>query len=379
MSNTRFERFKESMGQFGFEMDSRIEQKSVNNVLGMYAMDLIPKGTILSKFPASMSIPISNELNFPEGALGRCLMLVHSLARELANPDSPYRVYFEYCGTLEEFQDCNVFFNEQDEAMLWRMNPILGDIARRSRIGFNSHLALTLRVDNTLDYKAIVHALIIFHRRCWGRFGFMPGMDLFNHNTKSNQCPEEKIIDGVKCRVIVALSDIPAGEEIKISYGKKDMMHFALSYDFFDPSDFHLISYNQRITQTISDDFVRKIVDNLKAHYKLTWSQENGIERFKIEENNAFFLDHGPNTKMVELASRLAINDDASLSRGMADQTTTAKYLLHILKKFRAANNVENVDINSLPSKLHMFHALLKRELEILDNNIRAISGSKDA
>lgn len=374
MASTKFDLFKKSMGEFGFKIDSRIEQKKVANLLGMYANQFIPQGTILSSFPSSMSIPVSTEIEFPEGETGESLKIIHSLARELSNPHSPYKGYFEYCGTIEEIKENSfLFFDQEEYAWLWRMNPIIGKFADRIRTSLNMKLGLLLHLDNTLNHNAAIHALLIYNHRCWGNFGFMPGMDLFNHNTKSDLFPEEAIIDGVTSRVFVTSADIQAGEEIKISYGKKDLAQFALCYDFFDPTDFHLISYSYRVSQTATDDFMKKIVENLKKHYTLKWFQEDGIERFQIEEYNAFFLDHGPNKKMYDLASRLAINNEKDLSRGHADEKTTAKYLLYILKKFREANNVEEYDINTLPSKLHMYHSLLKRELEILDNNIKAI------
>jgi len=84
-------------------------------------------------------------------------------------------------------------------------------------------------------------------------------------------------------------------------------------------------------------------------------------------------LEQGPNTKMVELISRLAINTDAELERGKADDITTARYMLYILQSYKKANKVKSISKASLPNKIHRFHDMLTAELKILDSNIRYI------
>jgi len=266
------------------------------------------------------------------------------------------------------------YFGQEEFSILAQMNPLLAQNATLSKHYWEQTVQAVCMKDPTLDKEHVMLASFIYRERCWsGDLGFLPGMDLFNHNTKSTMMPQRAMLDGEECITFVAHEDIKPGEEIKITYGKTDMFHFASYYDFFDPNDFHIISYSSRITQTISDDFILKIVDNLKKYYEVKVFKINGNIKFKIEESRAFFLGQGPNTKMVELVSRLAINNDAELKRGKADDITAARYMLYILESYKKANNVRRISKESLPQKFHRFHDMLTAELKILDANIRYI------
>jgi SET domain len=375
MSDSRFENFLKRMEAFGFKMDSRIEQRNANGLLGMYAAEPIKKGTLLVKFPISMMIPRSDSIDFSGSPNEEVHSLVHALATQLASKESIYECYFEYCGTLEERQKRSVcFFSAEEFGILEQMNPLLAQLAHTSKTHWE-HLVQTVSTkDPSLDRHSIMLASLIYRERCWGKgLGFLPGIDLFNHNTKSNISPQRAIVDGEKCIIIVADRDINSGDEIKTTYGPKDMFKFAFNYDFFDPNDYHIVSYSSRITQAITDGFTQKVVENLKNHYDLNVFEIDGVARFLINESSAFFLEKGPNAAMVELASRIAINNEAELRQGKAEEKTTARYLLYILQSFRKANNVENIDKETLPEKLHTFHDVLTAELDTLCANIQAI------
>jgi len=375
MLNSKFEDFLANMGEFGFELDPRITQKNVDGLLGMYATELIPKGTTFSKFPVSMKIPRSSSIDFSGGTNEEVFSLVHALAKELADPNSRYKCYFDYCGTLEDRKGRSVcYFTPEEFSILAQMNPLLAQNAMLSKHYWEQTIQAVCEKDSTLDKEHIMLASFIYRERCWsGDLGFLPGMDLFNHNTKSSISPQRTQLDGEDCITFVANEDINPGDEIKITYGKTDMFHFASYYDFFDPNDFHIISYSSRITQAIRDNFILKVVENLSKYYEVNVFKIKGITKFKIEESRAFFLEQGPNTKMVELVSRLAINNDAELKRGKANDISAARYMLYILESYKKANKVKSISKESLPPKFHRFHDMLTRELKILDANIRYI------
>jgi len=375
MPNSKFEVFLERMGEFGFELDPRIEQKNVDGLLGMYATKLITKGTTFSKFPISMQLPRSESIDFSDSSDEDMYSLIHAIARELSDQNSRYKCYFDFCDTLEDRKSRSVcFFTPEEFGILDQMNPLLAKNAWLSKKILENTVEAIYMKDPTLDKDSVQLASFIARERCWGTgFGFLPGMDLYNHNTKSTISPQKGELNGEEYITYIANEDINPGDEIKITYGKKDMFHFTSYYDFFDPSDFHIISLTYRITQVIRDEFVQKVVDNLKKYYDVGIFDINGNTNFKIKESRAFFLEQGPNTKMVELVSRLAINNEAELKRGKADDKTTAKYMLYILESFKKANNVKNISRKSLPEKLHSYHDMLTTELKILDANIRSI------
>lgn len=363
------------MGKLGFEMDPRVQQKDTNGLLGMHATESIPKGTLLSKFPVSMMIPRSDSIDFSKDPNGEIHSLIHAMATQLADKKSPYQHYFEFCGAVSERETRSVcFFTPQDFSILNTMNPLLAKLAQFSRMQWESLVHAVCTKDPALEKSHVLLASLIYRERCWGgSLGFLPGMDLFNHNTKSNIFPQRVKLDDGECIVFIADEDIAAGEEIKITYDKKDIFQFSLNYDFFDPTDFHTISFSSRVTPTVSDAFVQKVCENLSKHYDVRKFEEGGSTKFAINESRAFFLEQGPNTPMVELVSRLAINDEAALKRGYADEKTTARYMLYILQSFKQANNVKNTPKASIPEKLHSYHDMLSAELSILDANIRVI------
>jgi hypothetical protein len=302
--------------------------------------------------------------------------LVHALAKELADPHSRYQCYFDYCDTLEDRENRSVcFFTQEEFSILGQMNPLLAKNLKLSKHNWEHIVKTVCMKDPTLGKEHIMLASFIFRERCWGgELGFLPGMDLFNHNTKSTISPQRTQLNGEECVTFTANEDIKSGDEIRVTYGKKDMFQFASYYDFFDPNDFHIISYSSRITQAVSDSFIQKVVANLKKYYEVNVFKVNGQAKFQIQESRAFFLEQGPNTKMVELVSRLAINNDADLERGKADDKTAARYMLYILQSFKQANNIKHITKESLPKKLHSFHEMLTAEIKILDSNIRYIT-----
>jgi len=375
MSTSRFETFLTRMGKLGFEMDPRVQQKDINGLLGMHATESIPKGTLLGKFPLSMMIPRSDSVDFSEDPNGDIQSLIHAMATQLADKNSPYQGYFEFCGTVSERESRSVcFFTPQDFAILNTMNPLLAKLAQTSKMQWEYLVHAVCTKDPSLDKQHVLLASLIYRERCWGgSLGFLPGMDLFNHNTKSNIFPQRVQFEDGESIAFITDKDIAPGEEIKITYGKKDIFQFSFNYDFFDPTDFHIISFSSRIKPTLSDAFVQKVCENLKKHYDIRIFEEDGSQKFMINESRAFFLEQGPNTAMVELVSRLAINDEAALKRGSADEKTAARYMLYILQSYKQANNVKNVPKASIPEKLHSFHDMLTAELDILDANIRVI------
>lgn len=375
MPGSRFHSFLKQMMEFGFEMDCRIEQKEVNGLLGMHATESIPKGAVLGKFPTAMMIPACPSTDFSADPNREAHSLIHALAKQLADENSRYRCYFEYCGSVEEREHRSVcFFTQEEFGLLEKMNPMLAQLALTSKHLWMQMIDAVAAKDGSLDKAHIMLASFIYRERCWGRgLGFLPGIDLFNHNTKSLLTPQRTNIEGEDCVVLIADKTIEAGEEIKISYGKKDMYKFAFNYDFFDPEDFHVISYSARVTQPIVDGFVQQVARNLEKHYQLSYFKMNGQTRFAINENHAFFLGQGPNKAMVDLVSRLAVNNAQALAQGRADEKTTARYMLYILQTFRSANRVQKVKRDSLPEKLRFYHDMLTAELKLLDANISAV------
>jgi len=284
MSNSKFDNYLERLGGFGFEMDPRIEQKNVDGLLGMYATKSIPKGAPLSKFPTSMKIPRSNSIEFSGDPNEEVFSLIHTIAKELADEHSRYQCYFDYCGTLEDRKSRSVcYFTQEEFSILAQMNPLLAKHVFLSKQIWEQTVKIVSMKDPTLDKEHVMLASFIYRERCWsGELGFvfLPSMDLFNHNTKSKIKPQRTILHGEECITFVAHEEINPGDEIKITYGNTDMFRFAYNYDFFDPNDFHIISYSSRVTQDINDDFIQKVVENLKKYYEVIIYEKNGNTQF---------------------------------------------------------------------------------------------------
>ena len=154
MSDSRFENFLKRMEAFGFKMDSRIEQRNANGLLGMYAAAPISKGTLLVKFPVSMMIPRSDSIDFSGSPNEEVHSLVHALATQLASEESIYECYFEYCGTLEERQNRSVcFFSGEEFGILEQMNPLLAQLAHTSKTHWE-HLVQTGFNERSLPRQA---------------------------------------------------------------------------------------------------------------------------------------------------------------------------------------------------------------------------------
>jgi hypothetical protein len=255
-----------------------------------------------------------------------------------------------------------------------KMSPLLANEGMLSYSSFQSITKTIAEADSSLSADSIALATLIYRERCWGQFGFMPGMDLFNHNTEAGLTLVSKTINGEKYAVYTSLENFQPNEEIKITYGAKDIYAFATNYNFFDPSAFNIIDFSSRIYTPIKDDFKARVIKNLEKSYKVSAFFHQGITRIKVEDSGAYFLPNGPNSKMLKLASYLAISNETELKSESADSAAITKYLLTILDTIAHANRVTDYRLEDLPDNLKLFYHVLVYEKEHLTRNRNSIT-----
>jgi len=377
MSSSRFTDFKARMGKFGLHFDERIQQRDNNGLLGMFASDYIPKGTVLTQFTLAQGIPISKEIDFSKTSredLVSNIKVVHSIARELSDSTSVYKHFFEYCGDLSDRSNSVCFFELIDFESLAKLSPLLANSAMVSRMQFDLITDGVSKADPSLSADSITLAALISRERCWSEFGFMPGMDLFNHNAKSGLLPKKKTINGENYVVYISEEDIQKDEEIKISYGAKDMYDFATNYNFFDPNDYKVIKFSQRIFPVVKDDLTLSVIKLLENKFRVHLIEHEGKKRIEILECGAYFLENRPNSEMLELASILAISNEQELKNGRACDRSISSYLLTVIDTMMRSNRISEYLIEDVPDKLQMFYKVLLLEHEQLNRNRKFVS-----
>jgi hypothetical protein len=360
------------MSEFGLHFDQRVQQRESNGLLGMFANDFIPSGTVLAKFRLSKGIPISKEIDFTKtsGNLPvTTVQLVHSMARELSNSRSIYKPFFEYCGSLEDRRSSVCFFEQSDFEALAKISPFLANSAFLSHASFTNITNSVVKADPSLSADSIALATFISRERCWAEFGFMSGMDLFNHNTEADLRPIAKTINGQKYAAYVSSKDFQPDEEIKISYGAKDIYAFAINYNFFDSNSLNIIDFSERIFPPIKDEFTSRVIKNLQKNFKVNFLEHSGVRRIQVVDCNAHFLREQPNSSMIELASLLAISSERELRHGRAEKKSILEYLLTIIDTMLTSNYVSEYRIEEVPDKLKLFYNVLAEEKEQLERN----------
>ncbi|WNG17572.1 SET domain-containing histone-lysine N-methyltransferase [Cystobacter fuscus] len=158
------------------------------------------------------------------------------LLQEREREDSTWKPYLELLP--KDFSHLPLFFTEEELSLL-KGSAMLREVARWRELLLGKYAQLIERVPGFSRYTpdAFLWAQFTLLSRTFGltlegQFvrGFVPLADMLNHR----QSPEAAwgMSEDGAAFVLVALKDVPAGEEIHISYGVKPNYRFLLNYGF---------------------------------------------------------------------------------------------------------------------------------------------------
>jgi len=368
MSEERYQKCLSWCADHGLKLDARIERKKVNGIYGMYATEDIPKDTVFVSFPIDQSIPRGSDSDYPDG-FSEDLKIIYTAALELAKgEDSEHFGCIAMFETMEELQSHSIyFFSDTELQWIQKLNPIVFRMAMEQRQKIDGMKASLKKLAPQLAEEFILQAILNFFSRVWGgHLGFLPILDLFNHSDRKGHILiklDNDTRSGHKARISYA-----KGEQIYVSYSRKDVAFFALNYDYFDPEGPHFINYAQRAIQTVRNELKQKTLEVAAQEYGGQFFQANGVQHFKLAAKNMFFLENAPSFKLLDYFRKIVLIE-ASLTKQEVREQGIYENLLSVIDPFIAAIQVEQFDLKDIPEKVHRFYYMSKKEREILLSN----------
>jgi len=365
MSETQYQKCLSWSVDHGLELDARIERKKVNGLYGMYATEDIPKDTILVSFPIDQSIPRGSDSDYPE-EISEDLKIMYTAAIELSKgEDSEHFGCIAMFETLEELQTHSIyFFNDAELQWIQKLNPIVFRMALEQRQRVDRMKESLKELAPQLEEDIILQAILNFFSRVWGgNLGFLPVLDLFNHSDRKGNILiklDHDTKSGHKARVAYA-----KGEQIYVSYSRKDMAFFALNYDYFDSEGPHFIDYAKRVIQTVRSELKLNTLKVIAQEYGGQFFQVNGVPHFKLGAKNLFLLENAPSYNLLDYFRKIVIIEATLTKQEIVEQTIYERFL-SVIDPFIMAIQVEKFDIKDIPEKVHRFYYMSKKEREML-------------
>jgi len=368
MNTPKFEEQLQWITDQGLELDSRIERRKVNGIYGMYATSPIPIGTVLVKLPENVRIPVSKDIKYPDSFPFQS-KYAHSAAIQMnKGKSSKYHGFFLNLETLDELKTNSCFFYDEAELdVIKQMNMMLFN----SMMSFNNEIRSAvnqiIEFDPSTDKDSLHRILLNLSSRGWGNVGFLPIFELFNHCDLKGITLRD-LSEG-KERGYIARINYEAGEQVWVSYQKRDMYKFAIAYNYFDPTGSHFIDLGSRVVQQAKTDFEKLVFQHTSKHHRLSYQNTNGVINYQLNEPGVFFLEGAPNLKLINYVRDNCFQSLDELKTGVCSSASFDKKILEFIDYLIHMNNVDNFQLSDIPDNLHRHYFMLKKEMSILNAN----------
>jgi hypothetical protein len=357
--------------QRGLYIDPRIERKCVNGVWGLFATDDIPANTKLISFPVSKCIKNFKDDLYPENT-SVAIKNIHSAVVEYAKgKDSDYYGHFLLFEPLEVLKEISTYFFSEDEMnLLQSMSPSLANVVRQLRALVSSRLSVIQSLEPNIEKDLILEVLLNYASRAWDDTNFLPIMDCANHSDRLGmQRTTEKDQHLLKAKLARK-----KGDEIFMSYGRKDMFVHAISYNYFDPDAVHYIQFGVRFVQTAKSKRELEILKYTSTLFPLKVTQYPNYVEYTCKDPDVCFLESGPSLRLVEYIQSNFFPSDLEWNAKSCLVKSLQMRLSSVIDFMLSVNLVDKHDLDSLPSKLHRFHHMLTKEQAMLEANKKWIT-----
>ena len=378
MSDPLYDEQIELMSKRGFTLDSRIERKQVNGLYGMYATSPINAGEVLVSYPVDQQIPLAEGFDYT-GCDNFDVKYAHTAAREFVKgKESEYYPYFLKLETMEEIKaNSCYFYNEGDLDFIKKMNVILFNKITEYNRAIKSMSDSIIAIDPSLDKELLVLIILNMNSRSWGRLGFLPIFELFNHCDLKG-ITLRNLENGTK-RGYVSRINYQPGEQIWVAYNRQDMYNFAVAYNYFDPTGSHFINFSGRMVQHAKSDLEKQVFKLTSQRHKLRYQEANGVISYQLNEPNTFFLDSAPNANQIRYIRNNCFQNVNELTTGLSSDSSFDRRMLEILDFLLHVNNVDAFSPKDVPEKLGRFYSMLVKEKKMLNANRKWVfMNSKD-
>lgn len=350
----------------GLFLDPRVERKCVDGVWGLFATDNIKAGSKLISYPESRT-PKNLPDEFYTELVDLPVKNIHKAAIEFAKgEDSEYWGHFAAFESLEDLKSVSCFFYNEDEIqLLGSMSEFLATAILEANGLIRSRMEAVKALEPSLDPDLILQVCLNYSSRAWDDSGFLPVIDYANHSDRLGSL--RQLRNGEY--LIEAKYDYKAGDQIFISYARKDIYHHATLYNYFDPNGTHYIHFGTRFTQQASTAAGKEIVKNTAQRFNLKVVPNGDIWMYFCQDLHVCFLETGPSLKLIDYIRLNYLPTDAERKRKYCSDQSLAKRLIEVINAMLNANKIDSFKLSDIPEKFHRFYHLLVKEKKMLEAN----------
>lgn len=350
----------------GLHIDPRLERKCVDGVWGFFATDLIESGTKLVSYPVDKAIKPVESFNYPSNTSNIAKHVHAALLEFNKGKASDYYGHFLQLEPLDYLKKHSVFFFSDEEIQLLdSMNCFLSKAVREHKQECLKRIDEIQQLDSRIDRDTIVLIYLNYLSRAWGDANFLPIMDYANHSDRLGKQRQTK--NGEFC--LEAKYNYQKGEQVYLSYGRKDMYLHAILYNYFDPKGSHFIHYGSRFVQVANTPFELEVLKYTASKFKLVTQKLNNQYHYSCLDLNVGFLEMAPSLSMIEYIQNNYFTTPSEWKSKKCSHASLAQRLLDILNIMIDANKVESFQPENLPEKMHHFYCLLTKEQQMLNKN----------
>jgi len=340
----------------GMTLNEGLDRRCVDGVWGMFANRPITEGEILASCPKSALIH-PNPDAYPPGT-SRSVMNIHAAAKRFMAHSGSTPSHFTLFESLEHLKSHSVFF--LDEKELARIGEASADLCRAitAQNTKNRKIIEALSVfDPSLPVECLTLMTLNYSSRAFGNDGFVPLVECFNHSTQQGE-----LIDSSGDAIVLrAKSHIEAGNQAYISYGLLDLFTHAVHYDYYDPADSHILRFDKRFYFPVLQRSDMALASSLP--WRVNQEVIHGMPVYTVSDHEAYLSMDGPSPTVVDILGAIV--------NGRAHSSTNPKTeLLTQLKRMLDANHVDSFARKYFPKSARRFHAVLRKEKELLARNI---------
>lgn len=373
MSNEIYEQQLAWARDKGLYLNDKIERKEVDGLYGMYATAPIEVGELLVTYPVERRIPHTKSIEFPKGTAPTIKNLVTAAQEYSKGKKSEYYGHFMQLISFEELQrTASLFFNEAELKSLNDLNPLVYKCTMEFNDAIQLQIDIVCNLDPSLDRDIVTQIVLNYSSRAWENSSFLPMFEYFNHSDRDGDV--KRTVKGKD--TICAKVQYQAGDQIWISYGPKDMVSHALSFNYFDPSGEHFIHFGTRFTQTVRNQLEFDIGKHCDQKYKLRSWQRDDIMYYKIIEEEALFCETLPTDRLKAYIRDNCFRTAKEFAQGKSELRSFGIRMKEVLNALLQANHVDDYELSDIPEKCHRFYHLLKKEKKMVLANIDSLMSS---
>lgn len=361
--------FKQQLDYYfdlGLQLNPSAKRCDVGGYYGMVATRPIAKGEVLASFPVSKLLPLQPELS-QRNDIPMDIRYICSASGEFQQGDSSdFAMMFAQFESLEQLKSCSTYFYSQDDlALLKRANLILFNKVAELNAATNYRLQQVKQIAPTLEDDNILTVALNHYSRAWGELGFLPVVDMFNHSDTEGS-PVEIVADDAS---LIANKDYREGDELFMSYGRKDMNLHAIGFNYFDPKGAHFINYGSRFVQVAKTAFEKQCFLFSASNHPLKHYEKQGNIYYRIANSEAVFTEDQPSDQLLGYLKDNCFGNVQELQAGRSSKAALKHRLLQSLEILLDVNKVESFKESDFPPNVRRFYHLLVKERQMLAAN----------